>query len=302
MVTRAHVVAIVAVAAVLVACGRGATPDGGIPRGGDEAAMVEVPAGPFLRGSTSADMDGDFKECVRVEGDDCSRAWFEDEGPRQSITVDAFWIDLHEVTNAQYESCVVSGGCAPVDASACEVWGEGGWMPAERDWVLNRLGGARFPRVCVTWHEAAAYCAWAQKRLPTEAEWEKAARGTDARRYPWGAEEANCTRAQMKIGDGADGCGKQGTAEVGSFAAAKSPYGALDMAGNAHEWVQDVEEPNFYERAAETNPVNTEGGGARVIRGGSWSSTGSWVRTANRGGFSPDARNVYTGFRCAMSP
>lgn len=285
----------------LAACAHGTVSDGGIPHGGDAAAMVRVAAGPFLRGSTEGDMDGDYQECVRVEGDDCARSWFEDEGPQRTLELSGFWIDQYEVTNAQFESCIVSGGCKPIAVDACETWGEGGWQAAERDWVLNRFGGERYPRVCVTWYDAKDYCAWAGKRLPTEAEWEKAARGTDGRRFPWGDEPATCERAQMKEGDDVDGCGKDGTAEVGSFANAKSPYGALDMAGNVHEWVLDTEDPGYYEHAPATDPAHTEGGGARVIRGGSWSSSGSWVRAANRGGFNPDVRNIYTGFRCAMT-
>ncbi|MCB9730156.1 MAG: SUMF1/EgtB/PvdO family nonheme iron enzyme [Deltaproteobacteria bacterium] len=283
-----------------VACAHGTRSDGGVPRGNDEAPMVRVPEGPFLRGSSAADQDRDFAECVRVEGDDCSRSWFEDEGPQRTVIVDAFWIDAHEVTNAQYDACVLAGACQPVPAERCEMWGEGGWQPAGADWVANRFGGKQQPRVCVTWHEATAYCGWAGKRLPTEAEWEKAARGTDGRRYPWGNAPATCERAQMKEGDREDGCGLAGTVPVGSFPDARSPYGAVDMAGNAHEWVLDVEDAGFYARAPERNPVLDEGAGARIIRGGSWSSTGSWLRTANRGGFTPTDRNVYTGFRCAM--
>jgi formylglycine-generating enzyme required for sulfatase activity len=294
-------VALVALFFPLAACAHSGLPGGGGARGTDAASMLRVPAGPFLRGSTAGDMDGDYNECVRVEGEDCSRSWFEDEGPQRELQLSEFWIDEHEVTNGQYESCVVSGACKAVPVDKCEMWGEGGWQAADRDWVLNRFGGRNYPRVCVTWHDATDYCAWAAKRLPTEAEWEKAARGTDGRRFPWGNEPATCQRAQMKDGDAVDGCGKDGTAEVGSFAEARSPYGALDMAGNAHEWVMDTEDPSYYAQAPATNPVRTEGGGARVIRGGSWSSTGSWVRAANRGGFNPDARNIYTGFRCAMA-
>ncbi|MEZ4265128.1 MAG: SUMF1/EgtB/PvdO family nonheme iron enzyme [Myxococcota bacterium] len=294
-------IALVALFVQVAACAHTGLPADGVLRGRDQASMLRVPAGEFLRGSTPANMDGDYQECVRVEGDDCSRSWFEDEGPQRSLELSEFWIDQHEVTNGQFERCVVSGGCEPVAVEACEMWGEGGWQPADRDWVLNRFGGDRYPRVCVSWHDAAAYCAWAGKRLATEAEWEKAARGTDGRRFPWGEEPASCRRAQMKEGDAVDGCGKEGTAEVGSFPESRSPYGALDMAGNAHEWVQDVEDPSYYGRAPLKDPAHTEGNGARVIRGGSWSSTGSWVRTANRGGFNPDARNVYTGFRCAMA-
>jgi len=169
-------------------------------RPADNAVMVYVPAGEFEMGSA----DGS-----------------NDEKPEHRVYLDAFWIDKTEVTNAQYQRCVMAGAC-------------------KESWYANdaNSAGDAQPVVGVEHYMAEAYCEWVGARLPTEAEWEKAARGTDGRSYPWGNEEATCEYAVMKDGSG-NGCGEDKTWPVGNKPLGASPYGALDMAGNVWEWVAD---------------------------------------------------------------
>jgi formylglycine-generating enzyme required for sulfatase activity len=190
-----------------------------------------------------------------------------DEQPVRRVYLDAYWMYETEVTNAQYAEFV------------------GGNTTLVEHPVKN-----------VTWHDAVAYCAWAGGRLPTEAEWEKAARGTDGRTYPWGdswnASNANSSHA-------ADGYDQ--TAPVGSFPGGASPYGLLDMAGNVWEWVGDWYASGYYANAPDNNPSGPNSGEYRVLRGGSWFNIGHTnLRAANRRASSSSAGD-YFGFRCASS-
>jgi formylglycine-generating enzyme required for sulfatase activity len=222
-------------------------------RSEDGAEMVLVPAGEFLMGSD----DG------------------ADEKPPHRVYLDAFSIDKYETTNALYRRFMdATNRAAP-------------WY-----WSDAKGNGATQPVVGVSWGDADAYCRWAGKRLPTEAEWEKAARGTDGRKYPWG-EQWDASRANW----GESKLGK--TAPVGSYPGGVSPYGAHDMAGNAWEWVADWYDKDYYQRSPERNPKGPDSGSARVLRGGSWFYDAFYLRTANRDGYTPVSRSYVIGFRCA---
>jgi len=216
------------------------------------SGMVHVPAGEFYYGCN---------ESVDTECDD-------DEKPGKRITLAAFHIDKTEVTVSAYEACKRAGACTvPKSGGSCN------WGKSDRE---------RHPINCVDWNQAKAYCAWAGNRLPTEQEWEKAARGTDGRKYPWGNERASCARAVMDDGGG-NGCGRGNTTwPVGSKPSGVSPYGALDMVGNVWEW---------------TSSRGDSGG--RVLRGGSWYAPPRRVRASYRRWYAPSRRLVRGGFRCA---
>ncbi len=264
-----------------------------------DTTMALVPAGEFMMGTAQDDRASD------------------DEHPLRLVYLGSFWIDRHEVTNRQYERFVrETGHRAPANAN-----------PSVTLWEQNRppAGGDDHPVVNVSWTDANAYCRWAGKRLPTEAEWEKAARGTDGRVYPWG-NEWDTTRANSASywagrtvefqdrrawkafwveGEGARIAKERGlkgevlTLPVGSFPEGASPYGLFDMAGNASEWVQDWYEPYYYLKAPPANPPGPDGVLLKVMRGGSWLKPAKSLRAADRDFGYPDDRPSGAGFRCA---
>jgi len=188
--------------------------------------MMPVPAGRFLMGSTSADPKAGS-----------------DEKPQHSVYLDAFWIDRTEVTNAQYVQFLNAlgghtGTCGGHDCAETQVEDKYSHILNLDGRYAVESGFEEHPATQVSWYGAQAYCAWAGARLPTEAEWEKAARGTDGRLYPWGNEAPDCEKAQY--GD----CGGA-TVPVGGRPAGASPYGVLDMAGNVWEWVGDWYDPGY---------------------------------------------------------
>ncbi len=230
--------------------------------------MVFVPAAQFAMGSTQGDAD---------------------ELPIHTVYVDAYWIDRFEVTVDAWNACVSAGGCGGSNgSSSCNV---------------NRPDRGSHPYNCATWTQAHNYCAWAGKRLPTEAEWERAARGTTAATYPWGETEPTCDYAVIwDSALGTFGCGVNHTQPVGSRAAGSSASGALDMTGNVWEWVNDWYAADYYANSPATNPAGPATGTLRVLRGGSWYESGPGdLRAAFRNAKSPTQSFVNNGFRCALS-
>jgi iron(II)-dependent oxidoreductase len=228
--------------------------------------------------STSAQMGaGRFDEMVlipagsfRIGSDE-----FEDESPVHEVYLDDFYIDRYEVTNAQYEIFLKTTGHRPP-----LTWEKPGFSMPDQ------------PVIGVSWEDAVAYAKWAGKRLPTEAEWEKAARGTDGRRYPWGNiwSEGKCHSVGKSI--------PAGPAPVGSFPEGVSPYGCHDMAGNAWEWCADWFAEDYYEYSEHRNPKGPPDGSWHVLRGGGWESSSNEVRTTFRQGGCPDGGYRCAGFRC----
>jgi len=227
-----------------------------------ETAMMDVSAGEFIMG-----FDG-------------TQA-LEDERPARRVWLDAFVIDQYEVTTAQYAQFLAL---------------EKRTVPWQWETVDLAQHGDR-PVIGVDWHDADAYCRWKGKRLPTEAEWEKAARGTDGRLYPWGNQVATKELANFALG--ARFSYSLVLLPVQSFDSGKSPYGLHHMAGNAYEWVQDWYGANYYETAPDRNPQGPTSGQFKVLRGGSWSDLPKYLLTYGRFKLPPETRNSYTGFRCA---
>ena len=233
----------------------------------DGMVQVHVPAGVFLMGSAESDAD----------------AWGH-KSPQHEVYLDAFWIDRTEVTNGMYARCVDAGACQP----PIVISGLGSWT---RSSYYGNASYTDYPVIYVDWHQAEAYCAWTGRRLPTEAEWEKAARGVDGRSYPWG-EGIDCARANFT------GC-EGDTTRAGSYPAGASPYGALDMAGNVWEWVEDWYGSDYYTQSPRENPAGPSSGETRVSRGGAWDYIPEFLRAAARLESDPTSYLFDLGFRCA---
>ncbi len=261
----------------------GNTGDSGNTGNPDTGAMVSVPAGSFQMG------------CNEAVDDQCDS----DESPYHAVTLSAYKIDKYEVTSGEYQKCVDAGDCNNDNGD------EPHYLEYSEALYCNfgATGKGDHPMNCVSWYGAKAYCAWAGKRLPTEAEWEKAARGTEGAKYPWGNEpEVSCEYAIMCDSETeTSGCGTDSTWVVGSKEKGKSPYGTYDMIGNVWEWTNDWYGSYYYETAPSENPAGPESGVSRVLRGGSWSDIGDYgdLRASNRLKYDPDNRDGSFGFRCA---
>jgi len=272
--------------------------------------MVFVPEGRFQMGTGSKMLQYAMHLCS-TRKQNCRTSWWRPEQPQHWVVLSGFWIDRTEVTQEQYAACVKAGKCAPVRESECSIWSRSAdnWVSGGR--IPSEMRGAKKPAICVTNGEAAAYCGWKGGRLPTEAEWEKAARGVDNRLYPWGNVPYD--------GSQANGCDKRCgeiaskgwrvertlddkhryLADVGSFPAGMSPYGLLDMAGNVWEWVSDWYDDDYYGVSERRDPAGPEKSDDRVVRGGSWSNESDSIRAAYRYSLPPETRITTVGFRCA---
>ena len=247
----------------------------------DGMVLAFIPAGKYLMGS--ADTDGSADP---------------GEKPQHTVYLDAFWIDQTEVTNAMYKLCV--------DAAVCRL--PLNWNSNSRDSYYHNPLYNNFPVIWVSWDDANQYCNWVGRRLPTEAEWEKAARGTDGRIFPWGNGpvagnllnfcDVNCPLSGEK--DSSIDDGFNDTAPVGSYPDGASPYGVFDLAGNVWEWVADWFSGDYYTNSPSSNPTGPNSGQGRVLRGGSWYNNAGSARSAHRNGFDPSERTDRFGFRCAV--
>lgn len=249
----------------------------------DGMTQILIPAGTFFMGGMDV-----YRE--------------NDEMPAHEVFLDEFWMDQVEVTNGMYGLCVGEGACRPPSELRSD----------NREEYFRDIEFQDYPVVFVTWYDADVYCQWAGRRLPTEAEWERAARGDDKRNYPWGDELPNeyNVNGMNLVGD---------TTRVGSFAEGASPFGVLDMAGNVWEWVADRYRPDYYSKTPLENPKGPSAeevfNTMRVIRGGSFQEDGVILRLANRSfldGPDPNAQpedaafygrsSAIIGFRCAADP
>ncbi len=227
----------------------------------DGMTLIYIPAGEFLMGSTKFDRDLETNEV-----------------PQRAVALDAYWISQTQVTNAMFARCAAAGACQYSASSETN--------PRYQDPAY-----ADHPVVYVSWQAAQAYCAWSGGRLPTEAEWEKAARGAGGQKYAWGdsSPASDTVNAGNAAGD---------TTPVGAYPQGASPYGVLDMGGNVREWVWDWYDPYYYQYAAGSNPAGPAAGEKKVLKGASYSDAYRFARPANRLAHDPASPGVNRGFRC----
>jgi formylglycine-generating enzyme required for sulfatase activity len=262
-------------------------------------AMVPIRGGQFTMGS-SAELQATALELCREEIGPrnrmaCIRDVVDSEGPQRKVYVSPFAIDRVEVSVAAWRICVQAGACSPAPLAVAD----------------QRFLRPNLPITSVTWTEAATYCAWRGARLPTEAEWERAARGTDGRVWPWGnllkpnafnhgrfaaADDPGSDFVTLIRPDASDGA--TWLAPVGAHPDGASPEGVLDMAGNVMEWTADYYRPESPQSSATVNPRGPDGGAMRSLRGGSWRQPPFFARTSYREAAAPETRSNEIGFRC----
>jgi formylglycine-generating enzyme required for sulfatase activity len=239
------------------------------PSNTDGSETIFIPGGTYLVGSSAEDPDA-----------------LPDEMPQHNVTLTGYYIFTHEVTNEMYQACITAGTCQPADD-----------LPDEMFDYDSDANFALFPVVNVDWNMADTYCEWAGGRLPTEAEWEVAARGENGNIYPWGNDAPTCNTAGFEDCAG----GVPLPFMTGYFALGNSPWGVWDMAGNVWEWTNDWYEPSPYTSERVTNPIGPWSGDYKVVRGGSWNSSALSLRSAMRLGTSPSDAYWDVGFRCVAN-
>ena len=250
-------------------------------RGVDGMPMVSIPAGAFQMGRTDQQLTWNTQQewC----DSSCTVDLWASEQPVHTVTLDTYWIDQYEVSNVQYAACEAAGVCqSPLEGRSLS-----------RDNYYATDAFADYPVVYVSWQDARNYCAWAGGRLPTEAEWEKAARGTSGGLYPWGDTLPNESLANY-------GKFVADTSRVGKYPAGVSEYEVFDLAGNVWEWVSDYWDANYYQSSPSTNPTGPETGTNRIIRGGAFHNTGGDIRSALRLEYPPEEQRYFIGFRCVV--
>lgn len=251
----------------------------------DSMSMVLIPAGRFLMGS-------DSDELLTICGlyySNCTKDSLITEEPVHTVYLDAYWIDQTEVTNGMYAKCVAAGNCqAP-----------GNFSSSTRTSYYGDPQYLDYPVIFVDQNDAKTYCQWTGRRLPTETEWEKAARGENGFYFPWGNSTPTCEQANF-LGDAGSPCIGD-TTVVGSHPVGISPYGAMDMAGNVWEWTEERFDQNYYRSLLTSNPTGPNPGKTSVLRGGSWLYNGYNLRSANRGIGVSSLKSDNLGFRCALT-
>jgi len=267
--------------------------------------LIYIPAGEFLMGTSEVKINQWLEE-----DSDLGLKRFNIETPVHSVYLDAYYIDKTEVSKAQYSQCVDAGGCQQIKLKEC-------YLNQGYQYDLGKFMDENQPVICVDWNDAQTYCQWAGRRLPTEAEWEKAARGTDGRTYPWGDDfdchngnfDDNTIHGKSLIPGGAGCDGYDGTSPVGGFEIGASPYGVLNMVDNLREWTADWLDEDFvwtergyYENSPKKNPQGPSSGEMRTVRGGAWNDYSELnVTTSNRRFEYPSKMSNDLGFRCATS-
>ena len=263
------------------------------PASKDSSDMAFVRGGKFVRGSSFKQNKAAYKTCRKYDKS-CKLWWFSDEYPLKLVTLDSYLIDIYEVTNAKYLEFVKTTGYPPALDDSCTTdgcWEGNLWKENSFPSVIRNQ-----PVTQVSWYDAETYCKWRGKCLPTEAEWEKAARGPSGSIYPWGNAFPK-GRATFKK----KWRGIYTMTNVGTYPTGVSVYGVHDMAGNVWEWVDDWYSRTYYTHGSIDNPQGYEDGEFKTLRGGSWVNYAGTLRSAYRRWSKPDVKFNDSGFRCAKS-